>query len=197
MVTVTINGTLRSDFGKTAAKNFRKVGEFPCVLYGTGENVHFTTTINEVRDLVYTPEFKLAEINVEGKSYTCILKSLQFDPVTDSINHIDFQQLKSGHPVKVEVPIVFEGSSPGVRAGGKFIPKLRTVKIKATPEALVDNMVANISKLRLGQSLRVRDIAPNAGIEILNAAALPIATISIPRGLKIGADDEEVEAVAE
>lgn len=193
MITVTINGTPRTEFGKTDSKNIRKEGTFPCVIYGTGENVHFTTTTSEVRDLVYTPEFKLAQVNVDGKSYTCILKSIQFDPVKDTINHIDFQELRAGHPVKVEVPIRFEGTSPGVRAGGKFVQKLRKVKIKAMPEALIDNVIANISKLRLGQSLRVRDIAQE-GIEIMNAPALPIATVAIPRGLKVGADEEEAAA---
>jgi large subunit ribosomal protein L25 len=185
MVTITINGTPRTETGKKATKANRNEGLIPCVLYGRGdENVHFNTTFNDVRDLVYTPEFKLANIVVDGKNYECILKDIQFHPVKDNITHIDFLHLQAGRPIKVEVPLRFEGTSPGVRSGGKFLQKVRKVKIKTTPEKIVDSVVADISGMELGQSLRVRDIRSQEGVEILNPAALPIATITVPRGLK-------------
>ncbi|MCU0348198.1 MAG: 50S ribosomal protein L25 [Saprospiraceae bacterium] len=191
MDTVTINGTPRSVMGTTAAKNARNAGTIPCVLYGGGESLHFTVSPDEVRDIVYTGEFKLANVVVNGKSFRCILKEVQYHPVTDTISHIDFLNLVDGNTIKVNVPIRFEGSAPGVRSGGKFVQKLRSVKIKTKPEDMVNEMKVDISKLKLGQSLRVRDIATKEGVEIINAQALPIATITIPRGLKISAEDEE------
>jgi len=197
MVTVTVNGTPRNEVGKSAAKAARNAGGIPCVLYGGGgESIHFTTTLSEVRNLVYTPEFKLAEVNVDGKSYRCIIKEVQFNPVRDEISHIDFLQLVDGHPIKVEVPLAFLGTSPGVRSGGKFNQKLRVVKIKTTPEKLVDKLMVDISKLKLGQSLRIRDISAEKGVEILNSPALPIVSVSVPRALK-GAGEDEPEEGAE
>jgi large subunit ribosomal protein L25 len=192
MVTLTINGTPRTVFGKAATKTDRKSGQIPCVMYGCGnDTVHFTTSLPQIRNLIYSPDFKTVEINVEGKSYRCILKEVQFDPVTDAVTHIDFLQLVQGRSVKVEVPLRFSGTAPGVRSGGKFIQKLRSIKIKVRPENLVDEVVADISKLKLGQSLRIRDIGAVQGVEILNPPALPIATITIPRGVKAGAEEEE------
>ena len=191
MVSVTINGTPRTGTGTSAAKADRNAGNIPCVMYGGGgESLHFTVSHDEVRDIVYTGEFKLANLVVGGNSFRCILKEVQYHPVTDAISHIDFLNLTDGNNIKVMVPIRFEGSAPGVRAGGKFIQKLRSVKIKTKPENLVDEMKVDISKLKLGQSLRVRDIDTLEGVEIINAQALPIATISIPRGLKISEEDE-------
>ncbi len=192
MVSVTINGTPRTGRGTSAAKADRNAGTIPCVMYGGGggESLHFTVSPDEVRDLVYTGEFKLANVNIDGKTYRSILKEIQYHPVTDAISHIDFLNLTDGNNIKVMVPIRFEGSAPGVRAGGKFVQKLRSVKIKTKPESMVNEMKVDISKLKLGQSLRVRDIATKEGVEIINAQALPICTITIPRGLKITDEDE-------
>lgn len=196
MVTVNIEGTFRNNMGTSTARNSRKAGMIPCVLYGGGESIHFTVTPDSVRDIVYTGEFKLANVTVGDKSYRCILKEVQYHPVTDTISHIDFLNLIDGNTIKVSVPIRFEGAAPGVRAGGKLVQKLRSVKIKTTPDQMVDEMKVDISKLKLGQSLRIRDIAPIEGVEIINSQALPIATIPIPRGLKAGAAvEEEEEAV--
>ncbi len=197
MVSINVEGTLRSGTGTSAAKAARDAGTIPCVLYGSGENVHFTVTPDSVRDIVYTGEFKLATLSVSGKSYRCILKDIQFHPVTDAVRHIDFLHLVDGNTIKVNVPIRFEGTAPGVRAGGKLVQKLRSVKIKTTPEQMVDEMKVDISKLKLGQSLRIRDIATIPGVEIINAQALPICTIPVPRGLKAGAAEEEEVAVEE
>ena len=196
MVTVTINGTPREEMSKSEVKAARNAGLIPCVLYGSAnENIHFTTTQSDVRHLVYTAEFKLAEVVVNGKTYRCILKGIQFNPVNDTISHIDFLELTNGRKVVVEVPLSFEGVSPGVRAGGKFVQKARRVKIKTTPENLVDKIAVSISGMKLGHSLRIRDIASVPGVEIVNPQALPIATIAIPRALKGPlVEEEEVEA---
>lgn len=170
--------------------------KIPCVIYGAHkEPVHFTTSIKEVRDIIYTPEFKIAEIHVDGTAHKCILKEVQFHPVKDTVRHIDFLLLKEDHPIKVTVPVLFEGTSPGVRNGGKFIQKVRAVSIKTKPENMVDHVLADISTLKMGQSLRVRDIQQVKGVEILNPGALPIATVAIPRSLK-GATGEEEEPTA-
>ncbi len=184
MQVIEIKGQIRNDLGKKGAREARKQEMIPCVMYGAKEVVHFTTTPSVVKDLVYTPDFKVAEVEVEGKKFKCILKDKQFHPVTDAIQHLDFLMLIEGHPIKVDVPIRFKGVSPGVKSGGKLVQKLRTAKIKALPEKLVDEVTVDISKLEMGQSIRVREIEPGEGIEILNSPGVPIATIEIPRALR-------------
>lgn len=184
MQVIEIKGQIRNDLGKKGAREARKQEMIPCVMYGAKEVVHFTTTPSAVKNLVYTPDFKVAEVEVDGKKFKCILKDKQFHPVTDAIQHLDFLMLIEGHPIKVEVPIRFKGVSPGVKSGGKLVQKLRTAKIKALPEKLVDEVTVDISKLEMGQSIRIREIEPGEGIEILNSPGVPIATIEIPRALR-------------
>lgn len=190
MTTIEIQGTTRSEFGKKGSKIDRNNGLVPAVMYGGNESVHFTVTPASVKHLVYTPDFKVADIEVDGKHYKAILKSTQFHPVTDELIHIDFLRLIEKTPVKVEVPLRFKGSSPGVKVGGKLIQQLRKIKIKTTPEYLVDELKADISKLDLGQALRVREVLVPKGVEILNNGATPVALIEIPRALKAAAAAE-------
>lgn len=184
MEIIAIAGQPREEIGKKGARSVRAENLIPCVMYGGDETVHFSTTLSEVKGLVYTPDFKVAEVEVGGKKYKCILKDLQLHPVKDSVQHIDFLRLIDGHPVKVEVPVRFRGVAAGVKAGGKLLQNLRKVKIKATPERLVDEMMLDVTSLELGQAIRVRNIDPKEGVEILTSPSVPVAVIEIPRALR-------------
>lgn len=184
MEIVAVKGQVRTDVGKKATKAVRKEGRVPCVIYGTQDTLHFSIDPKEVKPLVYTPAFKLAEVEIDGTTHKCIIKDIQFHPVSDEIVHIDFLSLTDGHKVKVEIPVGFEGISPGMKLGGKLQQNLRRVKVKTTPENLVDQLVLDVSHLELGQSVRVRDIQAGDGIEIMSPAGTPIATVEIPRALR-------------
>lgn len=190
MTTIEIQGNKRAETGKKGTNKDRKEGLIPAVLYGGNEVVHFNVKPAAVKHLIYTPDFKLAELDVDGTKSKAILKSIQFHPITDEVIHIDFLRLLDKTPIKVDVPLRFKGVSPGVKVGGKLIQQLRKIKIKTTPEHLVDELKADISKLDLGQSLRVRDIIVPQGIEIINNPATPVALIEIPRALKAAAAAE-------
>jgi len=150
METVAVTGTKRADTGKKSTKAARKEGLVPCVMYGGDEVVHFTASPKAFKSLIYTPDFKIAEINIDGQAHRCIIKDMQFHPVTDDLLHIDLLQLVDGQKVNVEIPIGFKGVAPGVKTGGTFIKKVRQVKVKTTPDKIVDRLFIDISELELG-----------------------------------------------
>ena len=84
------------------------------------------------------------------------LKDITFHPLSDEIVHIDFLRIIPGKSIKVEIPVDFKGKSPGVKEGGKLIPQMRKVKVKTTPDLLVDKVYVDISELELGNSVRVK-----------------------------------------
>ena len=184
MQTVSVTGTPRADVGKKATKAVRRDGGIPCVMYGGDAPVHFAVKHNDVKSLIYTPEFKLADISVDGNSSKCIIKSVDFHPVTDDITHIDFLRLVEGRKMNVEVPITFTGESPGVKSGGKLQQSVRRVKLKTTPANLVNAVTVSIDGLELGQAVRIRDIEAIDGVEVMNPPGTPIATVEVPRALK-------------
>ena len=193
---VSIKGDNRTTFGKKANKALRKEGRVPCVIYGGEKNIHFSAKEIAFKPLIYTPEFKLAEITIDDKTYKCFLKDSQFHPVTDKLVHLDFIELVPNKEIRVELPVVFRGVSPGVKIGGKLIQSLRRVKVRTTPENLVDTVVIDISNLQLGQAIRVKDIDVQEGIEIINTPSIPVAVVEVPRALR-GDDAIEAEAEAE
>lgn len=188
MEIVAIQGSRKEGSGKEGAKKIRRDGLVPAVLYksGGGDTLPFSVTAPDIRPIVYTPKFRLVEINVDGKVHKCIVKEVQFHPVTDHVTHIDFLELVPGVKFKATVPLRYAGTAPGVKNGGKFIPKLRQVNILTTPENVVDEVFADISKMDLGSTIRVRDITLPTGVEISNNGAIPVASIEIPRALKAG-----------
>ena len=193
MEIVKVEGQVRTEFGKKHNKQLRKQGLVPAIVYGGGTTLAIAVTPKAVKPLIYTPDFKLAEISAGGESYTCILKDITFHPVSDEIVHIDFLRTIEGNAIKVEIPVKYKGKSPGVKGGGKLITQMRKVKVKTMPNLLVDTLYVDISDLELGNSVRVRDIDAPEGMELMTDGATPVALVEIPRALKSAAAAEEKE----
>lgn len=195
MKSIQINARKRTELGGSSALRLRRQDNVPCVIYGGETPVHFYAHKNAFRHLVYTPEVKIAEIDIEGQVYRALMQDVQFDPVKDSLMHIDFIQLVPGKPVTVEIPVTLTGNARGVRAGGKLKLVLRKVKVKALPENLPDAITHDITDLRIGQSVRVSDLATGA-FEILNAPSAVICSIKTTRNVVKDADEETETAEA-
>jgi large subunit ribosomal protein L25 len=159
-------------------------------LYGGQDVVHFSVTLNDVKNLIYTPDFRVANLTIDGIEFRCIVNDYQLHPLTSQLTHIDFLSLVEGQKVKLEVPIRTKGVSPGVKLGGKMQLKLRRAKIKTLPEMMVTELFIDISSMDLGQSLRARDVQIPEGIELLNSPSIPVVTIEIPRALRSAAAAE-------
>lgn len=200
MKVVSIEAQTREPNGKKGTKALRASGRIPAVVYGGDSVAHISVTAKSVKELVYTPDFKLAEIKADSESSKCILKDITFHPVTDEIVHIDFLRLIDGVPIKVDLPVKFRGDSPGVKLGGKLISQLRKVTVKTTPEKLVNELVVDVSNLELGDSVRVREIDVNDGVTLMVDGATPVGLVEIPRALRsasAAADKEGGEEAAE
>jgi large subunit ribosomal protein L25 len=184
MKTIEVKAQNRTGLGKSQTKNIRKGGLIPCIVYGNGETLHFSTEPLEIRDLIYTNEFRKANINLDGKSVECIIKDVQYHPVSDAILHVDFQTLTPGKAVKVNLPIRLVGTSEGQKVGGTLVQKMRKLQVFAKPESLSETINVDITSLELGKSLRVRDIKLSEGVEAITNGSIPVASIDIPRALR-------------
>ena len=158
MKSITITGSKRESVGKKAAKALRNAGEVPCVLYGGDEPVHFNAPELAFKELVYTPDAHTATLELNGDTYMAILQDIQFHPVTDRILHVDFYQIFEGKEVAMTVPVHYEGNSRGVRNGGVLRKTYRTLRVKALPKNLPDYVVADITKLKIGDKLYITEV---------------------------------------
>jgi len=183
MKTITIEGQLRTEIGKKAARQLRSQELVPGVIYGGASEVNFAVSAKAIKPLVYTGEFQLAQVDVAGKSYTCVLKELQFDKVSDELIHVDLLELVGDKKVVVDLPLKFVGTSAGVKEGGKLIIKMKSLKVKALPKDLKETIEIDITSLELNGNLRVQDVvAPN--MEVMNSPRIPIASVVMTRQLK-------------
>ncbi len=183
MKTFDLKGTVRTDLGKKATKAERVLDKVPCVLYGGAENVHFTTTIGEIRKMIYSPEVFVVNLDIDGKKTKSIMKALQFHPVSDKVLHIDFLQVTEDKPVVVELPVKLEGLAEGVKAGGKLALEMRKLKVKGIYTQIPENVIVDVTELGLGKSIQVAKVAVE-NLEILNAKNAVVAQVKLTRAAR-------------
>ena len=183
MKTITIDGQLRTEHGKQATRQLRSEDKVPGVIYGGAQEINFSAPAKAFKGLVYTGEFQLAEVKVDGKTYRCIMKDLQFDKITDTLIHIDLLELVEDKKVIATLPISFVGAPVGVKAGGKLITKMKSLKIKTFPKYLKEKIEVDIANLELNGNIRVEDVKAD-NYEIMNSPRIPIASVVLTRQLK-------------
>jgi large subunit ribosomal protein L25 len=160
MKSITINGSKRESVGKKATKALRNAEMVPCVLYGEKEPLHFAAKELDFSKLIYTPNAHTVVIKTEDGTFDAVLQDIQFHPVTDKILHIDFYQLNEGKEISINIPVVVEGAAPGVlNSGGTLILNKRKLRVRALPKNLPDVIIADISKLELGNKLYTAELA--------------------------------------
>ena len=183
MKTITIEGQLRTGFGKGATRQLRSQELVPGVIYGGSQEVNFHAPAAAFKKLVYTPSFQIAEVKLDGKTYRTIMKDLQFDKVYDKLIHVDLLELVEDKKVIADIPLKFVGVSKGVKDGGKLVTKMKSLKIKTYPKYLKAQIEVSIDNLELNGNIRVEDVKEEH-YEILNSPRIPIASVVLTRQLK-------------
>lgn len=188
MKSIEVKGTARtiaehSSEQSRALKALRKNNCVPCVLYGAGDNVHFTVTNDEVRNLIYTPHIYVVDLAIDGKKVKAILKDVQFHPVKDTILHIDFFQIDELKPIIMEVPVQLEGLAEGVKAGGKLTLQMRKLKVKALYNVIPERLTVNVAHLGLGKTVKVGELSYE-GLTLLNAKEAVVCAVQLTRAAR-------------
>jgi large subunit ribosomal protein L25 len=182
MKSIAITGTRRAADSKQETKRLRAEGKVPCVLYGGKEQLHFSAPALTFRNLVYSPEVFLVDLNIDGTSHRAVMREVQFHPVTDRLNHIDFLEITEDKKVTMEIPVKLKGAAIGVREGGQLLFKMRKLKISALPKALPEHVEIVIDEMAIGDTVRVRDMKMD-GVEFLDIPAASIVAVKTARAV--------------
>lgn len=198
----------RTEIGKKSTKALRKENMIPCVLNGgkivslpynealrPGEklveianNRGIITTdmvvkAEDVRKLIYTPDIFEIDLTLNGETRKAVLKDAQFQPVKDTVLHLDFLEVFADKPIVMEVPVQIVGHAEGVKAGGKLTLSMRKLKVKAAYTDLPEKLVVNVDKLGLGQSMQVGDLHFE-GLELMNAKNAVVCAVQLTRAAR-------------
>ncbi len=190
MKTIEIKAFPREHFGKKSTNSLRAEDNVPCVMYMEKENLHFYAHENAFRGLVYTPDVFLVNLEVAGKNYKAIMKEIQFHPVSDRLQHIDFMQVNEDKPVTMDIPLKITGESPGVKAGGKLRVKRRNLKVKGLTKHIPEHLTIDISGLSIGQSIKIGDL-DYKDLEIIDNKRAMIVAVEVSR---VSLKEEEAAA---
>ncbi len=193
MKTVSMSGSLRENVGKKDAKKHRREGNVPCVIYGGKEQVHFYVDERSFANILFTTEVFIINIDLDGKTYQTLLQDVQYHPVTDKVLHADFLELTEGKHVKLAIPVRLEGSASGVIKGGRLVHKMRKIHVKGPIDDIPEEVVIDISKLELGDTIKVKDL----GIGNLEHLDIPSEMVVGVRTTRVVVEEEEEEEEGE
>ena len=175
----------RNVFGKQSARELRKEGGVPAVLYGRAEDtLAIQIDARTFRQLLRTYGENVI-INMEvgnGNTETVIIKEIQRHPVEkQKLIHADFIRISLDEPVTASVPVILEGTPLGVQEGGVLGFPLRQITLNCLPMRLPTDIPIDVSHLDIGDSIHVSDLSLDEDIEILDDLELTIAMVSHPR----------------
>ncbi|MBO7478289.1 MAG: 50S ribosomal protein L25/general stress protein Ctc [Salinivirgaceae bacterium] len=180
MKTIEIKGSVRSDLGKKATRELRKNGQVPCVVYGGESVTHFTAPVEAFRGLIYTPNIYIVDLVIDGKACKAILKDVQYNCVSDAIEHIDFLEVSDNKPVSIALPVKLSGLAEGVKQGGKLVLKIRKIRVKGLISKLPDILEVDVTNLGLGKAIKIQDLSFD-GLELLEAKNNVVAIVKMTR----------------
>ncbi len=180
---VTIDALSRQT-GPVAAAEMRAANTIPAVLYGPKtDNIHFSVPELELERLLKAEDAQIVDVNIDGKSYSSIIKNVEFHPVTDRPLHADFYVFNDSHPVTITLPVRVYGSAPGVLAGGRLDHNLKKVNVRCLPSDIPAHVIADVSKLNIGDTLRIKDL-DFAGVTPIASPDRTVVLIKPPKGGK-------------
>ena len=192
MKSVSISGSLRENVGKKDAKAQRNQGMIPCVIYGGKDQKMFVVDERQFKNLLYTPEVKYAEVNINGEVRNAIVQETQFHPITDRLMHVDFLEVVDGKPITIEIPFKVKGTSPGVLKGGLLKKRVRKLKVRGLLGNIPEEVTADISSLEINDMTKIGDIHID-NLEIVDNPNKVILQVVPTRGSAAAATEETEE----
>ncbi len=198
MEKVLLNAKKRTQIDKAARSLLRREGKIPAIFYSKHhEPIPVEVEERLVNPLVFTSKTHLITLNVDKENeFECIIKDVQFDPVTDRIVHVDFLGLQKDEKIQLEIPVQLVGSAIGIKEGGVLQHVLHKVLIECLPSNIPAHIEIDITDLKLGQAIHVSDLSSDK-YTILNSPESMIASVTHPRIEKEAAPVEEGAEPAE
>ena len=196
MANVSLNATSRTETGKGAARKIRAQGLLPAVIYRAGQPAtSVSLDPNELETAFRRSGNRntLVTLGVEGKSFTCLVKVTQRDPVTANLIHVDFYEVDDNEEVTVRVPVNPTGRAAGVTAGGKLRLIRRDLDVRCKPGSIPATVDVDVTKLQVGDFIRVSAVPAPEGTEIVAPNDFNILTVVGKRGAVVVEEEAGAE----
>jgi large subunit ribosomal protein L25 len=192
MADIQLEAVKREKLGGATANQLRRQGRVPGILYGHGDaSVPFHVKEISLRPLIYTQETHAINLSIDGNATRCILREVQFHPVTDRVSHIDLIVLHAGEKIRVDVPVLLKGTAAGVKDGGIIDHVLHKLTVECLPDAIPEHVDVDISGLKIGHSVHIKDLAAHSFHILADENAVIVACVP-PKQAEAAATDAAV-----
>ena len=196
----------REHLGSSETRRLRRRGFIPGVLYGRGEPVAISIEERELRRALTGAAGLHSILDVEidgtGAAHASILKDYQLDKVRGGVTHVDLHEVRLDQAITASVSVHLIGGelAPGVKEGGVLSQPLREIQVEALPLEVPEHIDLDVSRMAMGDTLRIGDINVQEGVAFLDDAETVVATLTAPtRAIEAeeaeAAEAEEGEAV--
>ncbi len=198
---VAIEAESRLRAGKGAARATRRAGKVPAVIYGGHQEPNLIALDPRVviRELHRGGwQSRQYEINLGGQPIRALIRGVQFHPVTDAPEHVDFQRLISGESIRVTVPVHFEGEavSPGLKRGGNLNVVRHAVEVFCDPDNIPDQFTADLSDKDFNDNIRWHDLKGTENARPASTQDFVVATVAPPTKQEAAAAEAAATGVA-
>jgi large subunit ribosomal protein L25 len=177
----------RTGSGKGAARQLRRKGRVPAVLYGQGECVLLTLNPDVLKTILraHAGSTVLIHVKIAGAAKkadrVALLRDYQLDPVSGDVLHADLFEVLMDKAIRVKVPVSVIGSQPaGVKEGGILQHNTREIHVECLPSAMPDSIPVDASALAIGQGIHVKELQPIAGVRILDDPDQMVVSVAVP-----------------
>ncbi len=185
----------RTEFKRSISRTLRKSGVVPGIYYiHGGENIAIKATELALRPVVFTSESHIISLQIDGedKPISCVLKAVQFDPITGKLIHFDLIGLKEGEKITLVVSVVLKGAAAGVREGGLLQHSLHKLEIECLPQNIPTHFEIDITNLSIGDSVKICDIK-SEGVTFLQDESAAIVSVVPPAVEAVAAETAVTE----
>ncbi len=196
MQQTTITAELRTELKKGPTKQLRSAGKIPAVIYGHSAPMAVAVNAKDFNQKFSDIQANvLFNIDINGEHRIALVKAIQEDILTDTINHVDFFEIEKGKTLRTTVPVHIEGSAPGVKEGGILEQHTHTLDIECMPKDIPSNITVDVSGLAIGESIHIGSLTIPEGVKILAGEDLTLVSVSVVRSTEV-ADEAGVEEEA-
>jgi large subunit ribosomal protein L25 len=191
----TLSATLRTSFGKGAARKIRAADAIPAVIYGHGTDPQHVTLPGHETMLITRRSNALITLDIEGTKQLALVKDIQRDPVKQIIEHIDLIVVRQGEKVSVDVPVHIEGESA---PGTIHVVELNVISLEVSATDIPQSVVVSIEGLEEGAQIHASDVTLPQGAVLVTDPEVLVTSVSVPQlDLTTDAVDDESGEAAE
>lgn len=192
--TVQLKANVRDEFTRASRRELRESGGLPGVVYGAGEeSIPVAVDFKDTAKLFHTGRSEVFQLDIPGSGKVPVLiKDIQ--KRRGNVSHVDFLRISMNKPVRVSIPVDYQGTAAGTKSGGILQTQVTEIEVEGLPGDLPTTLEADVSALEIGDKLTVADLKVPEGITLHASEEEILATVIVPRAVEAAETEGEADA---